>query len=453
MLTPVAKFRAGVLFAALAGLVVAPAAMAEPMVKVVHKRFTAPPTTAQCEAAIGIACYNAAQFEHAYGTDQLYPRGVTGAGQTIVIVDSFGSPTVKQDLQSYDRANGLPKPPSFKIIAPAGTIPKYNPNDPNMGGWAFETTLDVDMAHTMAPGANILLVETPVAETTGVTGFPQMMDAEQYVIDHHMGNVISQSFAAAEQTFSDPSQILGLRYAYEDAQSHNVTVVSATGDQGPTSAEPDQVDYYPYNVANWPASDPLVTAVGGTQLNLDASGNRTAPDNVWNDTALFGSPAAGGGGVSTVFGRPSYQDSVSGVVGDMRGEPDISASAAVNGGANIYIGFTNPAYGITSPGWYIVGGTSEATPLTAGIVSLADQVAGHGLGQINPTLYQLESAASPGITDITAGNNGVSFTNTGGSDDGSYTLPGFAAGTGYDLASGVGTPSAPQFVYELADGS
>ena len=452
MLTRIAKFRTGVLAAVLAGLVVAPAATAQPGVKIVHKRFTAPPTTAQCEAAIGIACYNAAQFQHAYGTDQLYPQGVNGAGQTIVIVDSFGSPTVKRDLQVYDRENGLPKPPSFKIIAPSGTIPKYDPNNPDMGGWAFETTLDVDMAHTMAPAANILLVETPVAETTGVTGFPEMMNAEQYVIDHHMGNVISQSFAAAEQTFDNPGQILGLRYAYLDALAHNVTVVSATGDQGPTSPEPDQVDYYPYNVANWPASDPLVTAVGGTQLHLDASGNRTAPDNVWNDTALFGTAVAGGGGLSTVFSRPSYQDGVAGVVGSSRGEPDISASAAVDGGANIYIGFVNPAYGITSPGWYIVGGTSEATPLMAGIVSLADQVAGHGLGLINPTLYQMLSSSSSGLSDITLGNNGVTFTNSGGSDNGTYTLPGFGAVPGYDLASGVGTPAAPAFVNALANG-
>jgi subtilase family serine protease len=295
-------------------------------------------------------------------------------------------------------------------------------------------------------------VETPVAETTGITGFPEMMNAEQYVIDNHMGNVISQSFAAAEQTFESPAQILSLRYAYEDALAHNVTVVSATGDEGPTSQEPDVVDLYPYNVANWPASDPLVTAVGGTQLHLDASGNRTAPDNVWNDTALFGTAAAGGGGLSTVFSRPSYQDSVASVVGSSRGEPDISATAAVDGGANIYIGFVNPAYGITTPGWYIVGGTSEATPVMAGIVSLADQVAGHGLGLINPALYQMESNGSTGLMDITLGNNGVTFTNSGGSDNGTYTLPGFDAVAGYDLASGVGTPWAPQFVFDLAAG-
>lgn len=459
MNSPIAKFRAAVLLAALAGLVVAPAAMANPQIRYVHKRYSAPPTTAECQLALGIACYNAGQIEHAYGTDQLYPQGVTGAGQTIVLIDSFGSPTIKQDLRTFDRANGLPAPPSFKVIAPAGKIPVYKKTDGTMGSWAFETSLDVEMAHTIAPGANILLVETPVAETTGVTGFPQMMQAEQYVVDNHLGNVISQSFGAAEQTFDNPSQITALDYAYQDAAANGVTVLASSGDQGPTSAEPDQVDYYPYNVANWPASDPLVTAVGGTQLHLDAVGNRTAPDNVWNDTynpLVVGpngpSPAAGGGGLSTVFSRPAYQDGVANVVGGARGEPDISASAAVDGGFNVFLSWTNTAIGV-GPGWYIVGGTSEASPLTAGLVSLADQEAGHGLGQINPTLYQMASSGSTGLTDVTAGNNGVTFTNSGGSDNGTYTLSGFSAGTGYDLASGLGTPSAPQFVTDLANGS
>jgi subtilase family serine protease len=438
------------LVSSVAALAVAPAALAGTDVQLVPHRFLAPPTTAQCETSLGVACYNAAQFEHAYGTDQLYPHGVTGAGQTIVIVDSFGSPTIQADLSTYDQQNSLPDPPSFKVITPEGPPPAYDPNDVTDGGWAIETTLDVEMAHTMAPGANILLVETPVAETTGVTGFPQIEVAEEYVIDHHLGNVITQSFGAAEQTFSNPGQIYGLRYAYEDAARNGVTVLASSGDQGSTSAEPDQTDFYPYNVVNWPASDPLVTGIGGTQLHLDPSGNRLAPDNVWNDTALFQSPAAGGGGVSSVFSRPSFQNWVARTVHNSRGVPDISASAAVNGGANIYISTVNTPEGITAPGWYVVGGTSEASPLTAGIISLADQVAHHGLGLINQTLYQMGDGPNSGIADILAGNNGVFFTNSDGSK---YVLPGYTAGPGYDLASGLGTPNAARFVFELAFGS
>ena len=446
MRTRISKCIAGVLASGLAALVVAPTALAGTQVQLIPHRFVAPPTTAQCVSSLGVACYNAAQFEHAYGTDQLYQRGITGAGQTIVIVDSYGSPTIQADLATYDQQNNLPAPPSFRVITPEGPSPAYNPNDATAGGWALETSLDVEMAHTMAPGANILLVETPVAETTGVTGFPQIMAAEDYVINHHLGNVITQSFGAAEQTFSNPGQIYSLRYAYEDAAQHGVTVLASSGDQGPTSAEADG-DYFTSPVVNWPASDPLVTGVGGTQLHLDANGNRVAPDNVWNDTALLQSPAAGGGGVSSVFSRPSYQRSVANVVGNARGVPDVSASAAVNGGANVYISTVNTPEGITAPGWYVVGGTSEASPLTAGIVSLADQVAHHGLGQINNALYQMGDGPSSGITDILAGNNGVFFTNSNGV---TYTLPGYTAGPGYDLASGLGTPYAPRFVYELA---
>jgi subtilase family serine protease len=195
-----------------------------------------------------------------------------------------------------------------------------------------------------------------------------------------------------------------------------------------------------------------VTGVGGTQLHLDAAGQRTAPDNVWNDTYniaaqqfVYGSngpnPIAGGGGKSVVFSRPGYQNGVASVVGSQRGVPDISMSGACDGAVNIYQSFAgSPA------GWYPTCGTSEATPLFAGIVSLADQVAGHPLGLINPSLYRLSAAHAPGIVDITKGNNTVGFTQDGKLD----TITGFNATPGYDLASGVGTVNAAYFVPELA---
>jgi subtilase family serine protease len=437
----------GALASGLAALAVAPSAMAGTDVQMFGHAFASPPTTAYCEANFGIACYSAPQFERAYGTTNLYAQGITGAGQTIVIVDAFGSPTIKHDLIEYDTQNGLPAPPSFNIITPEGAPPPYSGDNPTMGSWALETTLDVETAHAMAPGANILLVETPVAETTGLTGFPQIENAIRYVVEHHLGNVITQSFGTAEQTFSSPSQIHRLEYAYRDAANNGVTVLASSGDQGPTSAENNGIDLFPYPVVNWPASDPLVTGVGGTQLHLNQQGVPGGPPNVWNDTALFGSPAAGGGGLSSVFSRPSYQDSVASVVGNSRGVPDISASAAVNGGATIYMSVINGASGFFAPGWYIVGGTSEASPLTAGIISLADQVAGHGLGQINQALYEMGSGG-PGsaINDVTLGNNGVTWTESHGTV---HTLPGYSAGPGYDLASGLGQPWAPDFVSRL----
>jgi subtilase family serine protease len=411
----------------------------------------APPTTAHCEAAFAVACYEPAQIQQAYDLPPLFSSGVTGTGETIIIVDSFGSPTIGHDLDVFDRTFGLPAPPSFDVIQPAGPVPAYVPSSARVG-WAGETTLDVEYAHTMAPGANILLVETPTSENEGTTGFPQIVQAEEYVIDHHLGDVISQSFSATEQTFPSAASLLALRGAYVDAAAHHITVLAASGDSGAADVKFNSRTYYTFPVTSWPDSDPLVTGVGGTQLQLDASGNHTAPDSVWNDTYnvatnkfIFGNagpnPLAGGGGLSIIFPRPSYQNSVKSVVGNQRGVPDISMSAACNGGVDAYQSFAGQPVG-----WYPVCGTSEATPLFAGVVALADQEAGHPLGVINPALYSLSASSAPGIVDVTTGNNTVSFTQGGSL----HTVTGFSAQPGYDLASGVGTVDANSFVPELA---
>jgi subtilase family serine protease len=410
-----------------------------------------PPTTAQCEALYDVACYEPGQIADAYDILPLWNEGIDGRGQTIVIVDSFGSPTVEHDLAYFDRAFGLPAPPSFIIIEPAGAVAPYVP-DSNREGWAGETNLDVEYAHMMAPKAAILLVETPTSENEGTSGFPQIVTAETYVVDHHLGGVISQSFSATEQTFPTAQSLLALRSAYVDAAAKGVTVLAASGDSGAADVGPDGRTYYDFPVTSWPDSDPLVTGVGGTQLHLNSQGVRTGPDTVWNDTYnvptqefIFGKkgaePLAGGGGKSIIFSRPGYQDGVAAVVGPQRGVPDISMSGACNGAVDVYQSFAGqPA------GWYPTCGTSEATPLFAGVVALADQAAGHPLGLINPALYALSARGAPGIVDITSGNNTVTF-HQGGVDT---TVNGFDAGPGYDLASGVGTVDAAKFVPELA---
>jgi subtilase family serine protease len=411
-----------------------------------------PPTTADCEAAYKVACYEAPQIQQAYNLPTLYAHGVNGKGATIVIVDSFGSPTIQNDLATFDAQFGLPAPPSFKIIQPAGAVPPFDPTNGTMLSWAGETTLDVEYAHTIAPGASIVLVETPVAETEGVTGFPQIIQAEKYVINHHIGDVISQSFSATEQTFSSKASVVALRAAYVDAQRHHITVLAATGDSGAANVGLDGSTYVTFPTTTWPPSDPLVTAVGGTQLHLDANGNHTSPDTVWNDTFnlatnqfIFGNngpnPLAGGGGKSVLFSRPSYQNLVRGVVGHARGVPDISMSAACNGAVDVYQSFAP-----TQVGWFPTCGTSEATPLFAGIVALADQVAHHSLGLINPALYAMSALHAPGLVDVTSGNNTVSFTQ----GNKQVTVQGFNAGPGYDLASGLGTVNGALFVPELA---
>jgi subtilase family serine protease len=430
---------------ALAGVIVQPGVIR------IGRAQADPPTTADCEKAYKVACYQPAQIRRAYNLPALYARGVTGKGATIVIVDSYGSPTITNDLRVFDRAFGLPDPPGLQVIHPAGRMPAYDPADSEMAGWAEETTLDVEYAHAIAPGAKILLAETPVSETEGVHGFPQIVAAEEYVLDHHLGDVISQSFGATEETFPSKKAVEVLRGAYQLADQDHVTVLAASGDSGAADVKLDETTYYPFRVTSWPDSDPLVTGVGGTQLHFSARGNPTAP-TVWNDTYSKAtdefvngspgpSPLAGGGGTSIIFSRPSYQDGVRGVVGDRRGVPDISMSAACNGSVDIYSTFAG-----APSGWTPTCGTSEATPLFAGIVALADQVAGHPLGLINPALYQLSAEHAPGIVDVTSGDNTVSFS-LGGRE---HTVPGFHAGPGYNLASGVGTVNALYFVPELA---
>jgi subtilase family serine protease len=413
-----------------------------------------PLSPAECVAAFTVPCYGPDQVQTAYNEQPLFNSGITGKGQTIVIVDSFGSPTIQADLATFDAQYNLPAPPSLKIIQPAGKLPAWDPTDGNGDvSWAGETTLDVEWAHSMAPGANILLVETPVAETEGTAGFPEIVKAENYVIDHHLGQVISQSFGATEGTFPSVASIAGLRSAYFNALRNHVTVLAATGDAGATDySNAAGTLLYTHRAVDWPSTDPLVTAVGGTQLALLDDGSRTQPDQVWNDSTnyalnyvFYGTPGpealATGGGKSAVFARPWYQNSVAAATGSQRGVPDIAMSAACSGLVDTYQSFPGQP-----SGWYYDCGTSEATPLFAGMVALADQAAGHSLGLINPALYTLSAERAPGLVDVTSGNNTVSFNQ----DNSLVTVKGFNAGPGYDLASGVGTVNAALFVPELA---
>jgi subtilase family serine protease len=413
---------------------------------------TTPLPTSSCIAQIGIRCYAPAQFEKAYDLAGLHAAGIDGRGETIAIVDSFGSPTIANDLHQSDQTFGVSNPygvpvdpaiaqdPQLTIIQPAGTVPAFDPSNSDMVGWAQETTLDVEWAHVIAPRANLLLLETPVSETEGVQGFPEIVAAENYVIDHHLASVISQSFGATENTFPSVKSLLDLRDAFRNAQRHDVTVLGASGDEGSTDFETNLEDLYPFQVNSWPSSDPLVTSVGGTQMNLDDSGNRLSPDVVWNDSP-FGIQAAGGGGPSHVFPRPPFQNGVKSVVSHARGTPDISMNAAVDGGVWVYYTFVGPS----SP-YHIFGGTSAATPEFSGVVAMADQVAGRSLGDLNDALYSMNG--NDGIVDVTQGNNDIGpFVN---SDGNTYHVPGFAAGPGYDLASGLGTIDVAVFVPSLA---
>ena len=176
-----------------------------------------PPTQAQC-ISVGRRCFTPTSTQAAYNVQPLYAGGFDGRGMTIAIVDSYGSDTIAHDLHVYNQAFGVASMCGEEGVTCTATMPTFSQLNlqgspatkapppkskgtglENKSAWALEVSLDVETAHAMAPGANILLVTTPTAETLGVQGFPQMMAAEQYVVDHHLAQVISQSFALAEE--------------------------------------------------------------------------------------------------------------------------------------------------------------------------------------------------------------------------------------------------------------
>jgi subtilase family serine protease len=431
---------AALLFACAAGLAAA-TADAAPTIRIGKLISTAPedppPTDAFCRQTFGVPCYSPQEIRTAYGLNSMIDAGYIGTGQTIVLIESFGSPTLQADLQAFDQGYGLPDPPSLKVLSPLGTVP-FDPTNNDQLSWAGETTLDVEWAHAIAPGANIVVLTSPVDETEGVQGLPEFLQLEKYAIDHLHVNVISQSWAATENTLFTPGGqrvMANFSEFYERARDRKVTVLASAGDWGSTGYELDLATLYPFPCVGFPASSPLVTAVGGTTLFADTSGNYQY-ETVWNDSS-FGFVGAGGGGVSQYFAEPDYQQdslprNVQNMLGGYRGIPDVSYNADPVSPILIYLSFFGPA----NAGFYMTGGTSEGSPQWAGIVADLNQYAGHPLGFLNPRLYALghRGAVSDYIRDITMGNNAIIGV------PGITDVPGYNATAGWDLASGWGTP-------------
>ena len=449
---------------------------------------TTPPAESAC-FALGRRCFTPQAMQNSYNLASLYAAGNQGQGKTIAVIDSFGSATIANDLNNFSTQFGLPHlcgeagvtctagMPTFTILQVQGSPPP-NPPPPNNGTgqenhnlWAGEVSLDVEWAHAIAPMANIILVTVPTAEVLGVQGFSQMMNAVQYVVDNHLADVISMSLGAGEGTFSPTaSSLLNLRKAFIDAQANNVTVLASSGDGGTSNAlkEPTKSpNLIPYPSVEWPASDPLVTAVGGTYLCTDPV-TGTGVDSVDPPSVCQSHPGVrevgwidSGGGYSILFPRPAFQNTLppgSTYVGsslgapgpnsNMRGVPDIAFQASARTGPLVYM--TEPATtssgtgcGGANPcsiGWYVAGGTSCSAPQWAGLIAIADQIAGSDLGYINPYLYQL--AAGPNYStyffDVNVGNNQTT------------SIPGYAASTGWDAVTGLGTPNAATLMPALA---
>lgn len=433
----------------------------------------APPTEADCHA-IARRCFNPTAMAGSYNYAGLHASGIDGRGITIAVVDSFGSATIASDLNNFNNAFNLqhlcgeanytcqPGDPTFKILNVQGSPPP-NPPPPNNGTgqeahdlWAVEVSLDVEWAHATAPGANILLVTTPTAETLGVQGFQQFMNAEQYVIDHHLADVISQSFGAGEGAFHNGFAALqNLRQPFISARANHVTVLASTGDNGTANPMKQPVknpDLIPYPSVGWPASDPLVTAVGGTYLCTDTNTGTTV-DSSPPSGSCPSFPGerevgwiAGGGGYSILFPRPDYQTTLppgstftgssAGAPGpnsNMRGVPDIAYQASARTGVLVY----DEGEG----GWFVVGGTSCGAPQWAGLIAMADQMKGSDVGFINPALYSIANNPAKyaaDFHDVTVGNNQLD-----------PSIPGYSASTGWDAVTGLGSPDAAHLLPDL----
>lgn len=409
-----------------------------------HKIHTSgPPSSAYCQANYGIACYGPPDIRNQYNYGPAYAAGDTGKGQTIVIFDSFGSPTIASDLAHFDKAYGIKAPPSLKVYQPEGKVTysylgapasavARNKNMQTEIGWAYETTLDVEWAHAMAPGANIALVETPNAETEGVQGLQNLQNVQRWALDHHIGTIWSNSWAATEQSFNNPAVLARLNGFYRMAASKGVSAFFASGDTGVANTN-KQGAQYPYPTVNFPSSSPNVVSVGGTEIpNPPSSIPSYVPEAVWHDCC-----GSGGGGYSAVFPEPGFQTASK--IADpsgMRGMPDVSYNAALISSILIYESFDPTA----PPSWLPIGGTSAATPQWAAVDAIANQADG-ALGFLAPRLYQVyrnSSAYASAFHDITSGNN-----SWGG-------LKGYPATTGWDPASGLGTPNVANLVKALA---
>ena len=323
--------------------------------------------------------YSPAQIRQAYGFNQLT---TTGAGQTIAIIDAYGSASIQNDLNIFCKDFGLTTT-TVDIRYPQGQ-PGRN------AGWAEETSLDVEWAHAIAPGAKIMLVVAVNASTTALLG------AVDYAVKNG-ATVVSMSWGAGE-------------YAGETADdSHfnvsGVTFVASSGDGGEgTSVE-------------WPAASPYVVGVGGTSLKLNSSTNRTS-ETAWS---------LSGGGISQYEAAPSWQSAWSGLT--KRCVPDVSCVADPNTGVEV----------VYSGGLYVFGGTSAGAPQWAALVALANALHNSKPSSADAALY---SAAGPPVNinpanffDITSGNNG--------------TNPDDFAWPGYDLVTGLGSPMANNLVPAL----
>ena len=316
------------------------------------------------------------QIKHAYGLDQITGDGT---GQTIAIVEAYGSPTIVADVAAFCTAFNLP-PANVAVYYPQG---QGRANS----GWALETSLDVEWAHAIAPGANIVVVAARSASLSNLLG------AVDYAVSLGASQV-SMSWGGSE--FAGQT---GFDYHFNVP---GVAFFASSGDSGAG--------------ASWPAASPFVISVGGTTLNVDGSGN------VVSETGWSGS----GGGLSAYETRPGYQNGWQTAAN--RAIPDVSYDADPATGFPVYMSNYNG-----STGWITVGGTSAGAPQWAGLSALVNAARTTAVQAPDNALYTLASAGyATDFRDITAGSNG-----------------GFTAIALFDLVTGLGSPAGAALIPAL----
>jgi subtilase family serine protease len=353
--------------------------------------------------------YDSAEIQTAYGLNGLYSKGLNGAGQTIVIVDAFGSNTILSDANLFSGLNGLPAltPSNFQIFTPTGPATCTATNGCIAGNWQFETTLDVEWAHSIAPGANIALV------LAADNSFTNLDAANLFAVENKLGHVISNSFGIQEVVLAelDPSELTVENGIAELAASTGISLDVSSGDSGDFVA----VDEAELGVAvasvSANADSPFATGVGGTSTFLDTH-NNIELETGWglNETRIanptpnppvipplqLGFVFGAGGGTSAVYAKPSFQKSLP---GSFRLVPDISMNADPETGSEIIV--TPDSVPGDPQEVAVFGGTSLSCPMFSGLWAIANQAAGVPLGQAAPYMYKLHGAAITDVTDLT----------------------------------------------------
>jgi subtilase family serine protease len=383
--------------------------------------------TFPCQTTRPATCFGPQQIQAAYGITPVLEKGITGKGHTIVIIDAYQSPTIRHDLRTFDALFGLKNPPAFTIVAPEG-LPPFDPFDSTQVGWAAEISLDVEWAHAIAPEAAITLVLAKSNQDVDV------LNATRYAIEHNLGDIISQSFGEGESCV-DPTLLKQEHELFAKAVAQGMTLFAASGDQGAAQPGCDGNSYF-LSVSS-PASDPLVTSVGGTLLSADGTTGRYEGEEGWNEPQY---EAASGGGFSTIYPRSDYQNGIE-QLGNYRGVPDVAFNAGIDSGVLVVWSSSGEGQDLV----FRFGGTSAGAPQWSGIAALADQLAGHRLGNLNPALYAIgrSNLYTRAFHDITEGDN----TFVGQDVQGDVVaIQGYSAGPGWDPVTGLGTPRVEQLL-------